>query len=276
MPIGLSAPPATRRPYATAALVLLLVAVFAWTLLLRRATPALFCSDLTESAQALRSSADTLQGFTCRWGAVPDQLHRGRDLLTLLTSVFVHTGWLHLLVNLAFLAAFAPRVEEDLGHAGLLLLFLGSATVAGVVHVLLVPDQTDPSIGASGGVAGVLGAHLLLAPRAQVRVLVAVVPVRLPTWFVIGMWAGVQLVYTVVALQRAQHPGGVSYDVHVVGFVTGLTAVLLALHWRPGLRRWRPARPSSTASSASAPAPSPGASGEPPGPRSVSGEPPIR
>lgn len=240
MPIGVSAPPTTRRPYVTASLVLVLVAVFAWTLLLRRAAPALYCTDLTESAQSLRASADTLQGFTCRWGAVPDQLHRGRDLLTLLTSVFVHVGWVHLLVNVAFLAAFAPRVEDDLGHAGVLAVFVGCATVAGVVHVLLAPDQTDPSIGASGGVAGVLGAHLLLAPRAQVRVLVAVVPVRLPTWFVIGTWAGLQLVYAVVALRRAQDLGAVSYDVHAVGFVVGLTVVLLALWWRPGLRRWQP------------------------------------
>lgn len=240
MPIGFSAPPRHCRPYVTGSVVLVLIAVFAWTLLLRRAPPALFCSDLTESAQALRSSADTLQGFACRWGAVPDELHRGRDLLTLLTSVFVHIGWLHVFVNVAFFAAFAPRVEEDLGHAGLMAVFLGAATVAGVVHVLLVPNQTDPSIGASGGVAGVLGAHLLLAPRAEVRVLVAVVPVRLPTWFAIGVWAGLQLAYAVVVLRRAQYPGGVSYDVHVLGFVTGVTAVLLALWWRPGLRTWRP------------------------------------
>ena len=240
MPIGLSAPPTSRRPLVTASVVLVLLVVFAWTLLLRRAPPALFCSDLTESTQALRASADTLQGFTCCWGAVPDQLHRGRDLLTLLTSVFVHTGWLHLLFNVAFFVAFAPRVEEDLGPAGLLAVFLGTATVAGVVHVLLVPNQTDPSIGASGGVAGVLGAHLLLAPRAQLRVLIAVVPVRLPTWFAIGMWAGLQVAYTVVALRRAQYPVGVSYDVHAVGFVAGLAAVSVALWWRPGLRRWRP------------------------------------
>lgn len=245
MPIGLSAPPTSSRPYATASVVLVLLAVFTWTLFLRRAPEALFCSDLTESAAALRASADTLQGFTCRWGAVPDELHRGERLPTLLTSVFVHVGWLHLLVNVAFLAAFAPRVEEDLGAAGVLALFVGSATVAGVVHVLLAPNQTDPGIGASGGVAGVLGAHLLLAPRAHVRVLVAVVPVRLPTWFVIGMWAGLQLAYTVVALRRAEDPGGVSYDVHAVGFAAGLTAVLLALWWRPGLRRWRPAGPAA-------------------------------
>lgn len=239
MPIGVSAPPTFRRPYVTVALAVALAAVFLGTLLLRRAPPALFCTDLTESASALRASADTLQGFVCRWGAVPDELHRGRGLITLLTSVFLHTGWLHVVLNLAFLGAFAPRVEEDLGHAGLLAVFLGSATLAGAVHVLLVPGQTDPSIGASGGIAGVLGAHLLLAPWAQVRVLVGPVPVRLPTWFAIGMWIAVQLAYAVVVLRRAEPSGAVSYDVHVVGFAAGLTAVALTLRGRPGLRRWQ-------------------------------------
>ena len=254
MPIGVSAPGRTHLPLVTVSVVLVLVAVFAGTLLLRRAPQALFCSDLTESAEALRASADTVQGFACRWGAVPDQLHRGRDLLTLLSSVFVHVDALHLLANVAFFAAFAPRVEDDLGHAGLLALFLGSAVVAGVGHVLLVPDQTDPSIGASGGVAGVLGAHLLLAPRAQVRVLVAVVPVRLPTWFVIGTWAGLQLAYAILSLRRSQGAGAVSYDVHAVGFLTGLVAVLLALRRRPDLRTWRPAQPVSTPPAAPPPA----------------------
>lgn len=224
----------------TVLVVLLLVGVFVRTLLLRSAPPALFCTDLEESAAALRASADTVQGFVCRWGAVPDELRQGRDLLTLVTSVFVHTSWLHLLVNLAFFVAFAPRVEEDLGHAGLLALVLGSAVVAGAVHVLLAPFVVDPGIGASGAVAGVLGAHLVLAPRAEVRVLVGPVPVRLPTWFVIGTWALLQAVYTVVSLRRAEPGGAVSYDVHAVGFTVGLLVVLLALRVRPDLRRWQP------------------------------------
>ena len=124
----------------------------------------------------------------CHWGAVPDELHHGRRLVTLVTAVFVHAGWLHLLVNVVFLVAFAPRVEEDLGHLGLLALFLGSAGRRDAVHVLVVPDLVAPSVGASGALAGVLGAHLLLAPRARLRVLVGPVPVRLPTWFVIGLW----------------------------------------------------------------------------------------
>ena len=124
LPLGLSAPPLHRRPYATAVLVLAMLGVFVYVLQLREAAPALFCSDLTE-------------------------------------SVVVHAGWLHLLANLAFLAAFAPRVEEDLGPTGLVALFFGSAVLAAGAHVLLVPDLTAPGIGASGGVAGILGAHLL-------------------------------------------------------------------------------------------------------------------
>ena len=240
MPIGLSAPPASRRPVVTALVVVLLVGVFVRTLLLRSPPPALFCTDLEESATALRASADTVQGFVCRWGAIPDELREGRDLFTLLTSVFVHTSWLHLLVNVAFLVAFAPRVEEDLGHAGLLALALGSAVLAGAAHVLLAPFVVDPGIGASGAVAGVLGAHLVLAPRAEVRVLVGPVPVRLPTWFVIGTWAVLQGVYTVLALRRAEPGGAVSYDVHAVGFAIGLLTVLVLLRLRPDLRRWRP------------------------------------
>jgi membrane associated rhomboid family serine protease len=243
MPIGVSAPPVRRWPVATAVLALLLVAVFVRTLLLRSAPPALFCSDLEESAAALQASADTVQGFVCRWGAIPDELRQGQDLVTLLTSVFVHTSWLHLLANTAFLVAFAPRVEEDLGRAGLLGVFLVSAAVAGAVHVLLAPFVTDPGIGASGGVAGVLGAHLLLAPRAEVRVLVGPVPVRLPTWFAIGTWAVLQGVYAVLVLRRAEDGSAVSYDVHVVGFAVGLLVVLVALRVRPDLRSWRPPAP---------------------------------
>ena len=240
LPIGLSAPPRCRKPYATAALVVVVLAVHVRLLLLREAPPALYCSDLTESARALAASADTVQGFVCRWGAVPDELREGERLFTLVTSVFVHASWLHLLPNVLFLGAFAPRVEEDLGAAGLLALSLGSGVVAGAAHVLVVPLSTDPSIGASGAVAGVLGAHLLLAPHAQVRVLIGPVPLRLPTWFVLGLWFGLQLFYTALVLRRAEYPGGTAYEVHLVGFLCGAAVVALALRRRPGLRRWQP------------------------------------
>lgn len=243
LPIGVSAPPRSRRPWVTALLVAAVVGVFVHVLLLREAPAALFCSDLFESPQAVADSAGTVQAFVCRWGAVPDEVSRGRALETVVTAAFVHVGWWHLLANVLFLVAFLPRVEEDLGHVGALALFLLCAAVGGAAHVLLVPGLTTPSVGASGGVAGVLGAHLLLARGAQVRVLVGPVPVRLPSRFVICVWAGLQLVYTAVVLRRAETVGAVSYETHVVGFLVGLAVVAAAVAVRPGLPRWTPPPP---------------------------------
>jgi membrane associated rhomboid family serine protease len=222
-----------------------LLGVFVHVLLLRDAPPALFCSDLTESAQAVARSDGTVQAFACRWGVIPDDLDDSGRWNTLATALFVHTGWLHLLGNLAFLVAFAPRVEEDLGHAGLGALFVGCGVVAGGAHVLLAPGQTAPSIGASGGVAGVLGAHLLLSRGATVRVLVGPVPMRLPSRFVIAVWALLQFAYTAVLLRRADSSSAVAYEVHAVGFLLGLAVVSVARLVRPGLGQWAGQRPSS-------------------------------
>lgn len=240
LPVGVSAPPGSRRPWVTGLLVVALVGVLVHVTLLRDAPAALFCSDLVESPRAVADSAGTVQAFVCRWGAVPDEVSHGRALETVVTSVFVHVGWWHLLANVLFLAAFLPRVEEDLGHLGASALFLVCATAGGLAHVLLFPGLTSPSVGASGGVAGVLGAHLLLARGAQVRVLVGLFPVRLPSRFVICVWAGLQIVYTAVVLRRAQYDGSVSYEAHTVGFLVGLAVVATAVVLRPGLRRWRP------------------------------------
>jgi rhomboid family protein len=231
LPIGLSAPPRTHRPWATAVLTLVCVAVYVRLQLLRDAPAALFCSDLTESRRSLQRAGGTVQLFVCQYGAIPDDLVKGRHLLTLFTALFVHASWFHLLANLLFLVAFAPRVEEDLGSGGLLALFVGSGVLGGVAHVLVAPNLVSPAIGASGAVAGVMGAHLLLAPKqAQVRVLIGPVPLRLPSRFVIALWAVLQIGYAAWALSRAEYPGGTSYEVHAVGFAVGV--VVVSVWWR--------------------------------------------
>lgn len=229
LPIGLSAPPRLHRPWMTAVLSLLCVAVYVRVALLRHAARALYCTDLTESPEALRRASDTVQLFVCQYGAIPDDIHEGRHLVTLLTALFVHASWFHLVSNLLFFVAFAPRVEEDLGSLGLLGLFVLSGVVGGVAHVLVAPNLVSPAIGASGAVAGVMGAHLLLARGATVRVLIGPVPMRLPSRFVIGLWALLQAAYTAWSLSRAEYPGGTSYEVHAVGFAVGLLVVTV---WR--------------------------------------------
>jgi membrane associated rhomboid family serine protease len=177
----------------------------------------------------LRRASGTVQLFVCQYGAIPDSIHKGHDFLTLVTAQFVHAGWFHLGSNMLFLAAFAPRVEEDLGSAGLLALFLGGGVVGGLAHVVVAPNLVTPAIGASGAVAAIMGAHLLLArATAQVRVLIGPVPMRLPTRFVIALWALLQVGYAAWALSRAEYPGGTSYEVHAVGFALGLAVAALA------------------------------------------------
>ena len=238
LPIGLSGGPLRRWPWATTGLVLAVLAVFLRVQLLREAPPAPYCTDLAESEQAVRAAAGTVQSFVCRYGAIPDELRRGEDLATLVTAAFLHTGWLHLVGNVAFLAAFAPRVEQELGGPALLALYLGGGSVATTAHAFVVPGSVAPAIGASGAMAAVMGAHLLLAPRGEVRVLVGPVPVRLPTWFVIGFWVVQQTVATAVVLSRAVYPGGTAFETHVAGFLAGAAVGAVVL-----LRRRRSSAP---------------------------------
>jgi membrane associated rhomboid family serine protease len=240
IPLGISAAPQRVRPVVTALLALLIVGVFARVVLLRDAPLAPFCSDLDESAEAVRRAAGTVQAFVCQYGAIPDELAHGHHVHAYFTATFVHVGWFHALTNLLFLAAFAPRVEEDLGHTGLLVLFVAAGALATEAHVRLVPHLVTPAVGASGAVAAVLGAHLVLAPRATLRVLAGPFPLRLPSWFVIVVWAVLQSAYTTVALRRAEYPVASAYDVHVAGFVIGAACVDAAALLRPDLRRWRP------------------------------------
>ena len=104
--------------------------------------------------------------------------------------------------------------------------------VGGVAHVLVAPNLVSPAIGASGAVAGVMGAHLLLAKGARVRVLIGPVPMRLPSRVVIALWALLQVGYTAWSLSRAEYPGGTSYEVHAVGFAFGLAVVAAWLRVR--------------------------------------------
>ena len=243
LPIGLSAPPRSHRPWMTGVLTLVCVAVSVRVLLLREAPLTPYCTDLTESPRALQRASGTVQLFVCQYGAIPDELIKGRHLLTLATAIFVHAGWFHLVSNLLFFIAFAPRVEEDLGSGGLLALFLGSGVLGGLAHVLVAHNLVSPAIGASGAVAGVMGAHLLLAKGAQVRVLIGPVPMRLPSRFVIALWAVLQVAYAAWALSRAEYPGGTSYEVHAAGFAVGVVVVAVwsrlrrsaELTWHPDI-----------------------------------------
>ena len=150
--------------------------------------------------------------------------------LSVLSAMFLHGGWAHLLGNMLFLYVFGNNVEDRFGRLKFLLFYLLSGYVATYGFSVLDSGSTTPLVGASGAVAGVLGAYLVMYPRAKVWSLLTFfffLPVRLPAWLVLGSWFVLQYLYFRGA--GVSGAGGVAYGAHVIGFVVG---VLLALPYR--------------------------------------------
>jgi len=160
--------------------------------------------------------------------------------LSVLWAMFLHGGWLHLLGNMLYLFVFGNNVEDRLGRLRFLLFYLGAGAVASYGFALADPDSLTPLVGASGAVAGVLGAYLLLFPRARIISLLTFfffLPIALPAWIVLGSWFLLQWAYSSGA-GIAEGGGGVAYLAHVIGFAVGAVYVALS-----GRRRSRPPPP---------------------------------
>jgi len=161
--------------------------------------------------------------------------------LTLLTSMFLHGGILHLAGNLLYLWVFGNNVEDRLGHLPYLLFYIGAGLAAAGVQIALEPDARLPMVGASGAISGVLGAYLVLWPRARVLIFLPVLPFFLPrvrAGWLLGFWFAMQLAGAVAAPSEL---GGVAFGAHVGGFLAGV-AVGLVLRQRPRLGPWGPRR----------------------------------
>ncbi|HEY3009410.1 MAG TPA: rhomboid family intramembrane serine protease [Micromonosporaceae bacterium] len=154
--------------------------------------------------------------------------------LSVLFSMFLHGGWLHLLGNMLFLWVFGNNIEDRFGRVRYLLLYLLCGYVAAYGFALFNQASAQPLIGASGAVAGVLGAYLVLYPRARVWSLVPIlffIPLRLPAWLVLGLWFVLQWLYSSgLAVSEA---GSVAYLAHVFGFLVGMLLAIPMLPRRP-------------------------------------------
>jgi len=146
--------------------------------------------------------------------------------LTLLTSMFLHGSWMHLIGNMLYLWIFGNNVEDSMGHARFVLFYVVCGVAAAFAQALLNPDSAIPMIGASGAISGVLGAYLLLHPRARVLVLVPLgfftQLVYLPAMLVLGLWFVLQVVSSALADPGT---GGVAFAAHVGGFVAGMALI---------------------------------------------------
>lgn len=179
------------------------------------------------------TSGDALQSSAISFGlipavfngvfALPADYQTIPDALTLLTYAFLHGDIWHLAGNMAFLWVFADNVEDALGHVRFLAFYCLSAIAAGYVHVLATPASEAPVIGASGAVAGVVGAYLILHPFAKVWILaIGRIPLRLASFWILGFWASFQ-VYEVLTSDGGQ----TAWWTHIGGFVFGAGLVVL-------------------------------------------------
>jgi len=160
------------------------------------------------------------------YGLIPDQIR----LTTIFTSMFLHGGWLHVLGNMWFLWIFGDNIEDTLGHTKFLLFYLACGVVAALGQWISSPYSTVPMVGASGAIAGVMGAYLIKFPRSRILTLVFILffittveipaPIMLAYWFVIQLFSGLGSIAT-----RQLSSGGTAFFAHVGGFVAGLVLV---------------------------------------------------
>jgi len=177
-----------------------------------------------------------LNAFLFSFGLVPAHLtaslHAGTyaaALLPVLTSMFLHAGWLHIIFNMWWLWIFGDNVEDWLGHFPYLLFYLLSGLGASLVHILFNLGSQVPSVGASGAIAGVMGAYFVLFPSARVLTFIFVFFTWLPAWLILGYWFVLQFLSgaatSIVAGQGSS--GGIAVWAHVGGFLTGVAMIKL-------------------------------------------------
>jgi len=201
--------PTRRTPVLTYGLIAINVLVFFWQLGL--------------SERELQQTFETLAIVPANVTANPFSLE---TVLDFLRSMFFHGGWDHILGNMLYLWLFGDNVEDRLGEILYLVLYFGSGFVAGIAQILINPDSTIPMIGASGAIAGVLGAYLVLFPGVKVRGIIPLGRIgamqEWPAVIVLGMWFILQLVNGVASLgPQSQYGGGVAFFAHVGGFIAG-------------------------------------------------------
>ncbi|WP_424940578.1 rhomboid family intramembrane serine protease [Aliiroseovarius sp. S253] len=211
--------PSERRPFVTYALLAVNALVF------------LYMWPLYGSTAASQVFVD--------YGMIPQRLSQGVDLETLVTSMFLHGGFMHFAGNMLFLWIFGDNLEDMLGHVRFLLFYLATGIAAALLQYATDPGSPVPMIGASGAIAGVMGGYLLLFPKAKVDVLFIIVIIfkiiPIPAWAALLVWFGLQLFNGVASF--GVEGGGVAHWAHAGGFIAGF-ALIAPLWMRLGAQRF--------------------------------------
>jgi membrane associated rhomboid family serine protease len=191
-----------------------------------------------------QGSEGALQSFIQAWGVVPREYTTGHDIApmiplpfwtTLLTSMFLHGGWMHLGGNMLYLWIFGDNLEKVMGNARFLIFYLVCGIAAAITHIVFSGGSTVPTVGASGAISGILGGYLVLFPRNRVRVLTRGGIMAVPAIVVLGFWIVIQLISGFGSIASTAETGGVAYLAHVGGFVAGLLLVKPMTLGRPAV-----------------------------------------
>ncbi|MCU0802198.1 MAG: rhomboid family intramembrane serine protease [Rhodobacteraceae bacterium] len=165
--------------------------------------------------------------FFYEWGLVPRFVMAGEQGHTIITSMFLHGGWMHIIGNMLFLWVFGDNLEDQMGHFTFLGFYLASGVAAAGLQIAADPQSIVPMVGASGAIAGVLGGYLLLFPKARVDVLIFFVifirVIPIPAWIVLGLWFAMQVFS---GFATPTEGGGVAYWAHAGGFIAGVVLAL--------------------------------------------------
>ncbi|MBI5810893.1 MAG: rhomboid family intramembrane serine protease [Deltaproteobacteria bacterium] len=206
--------PTYSFPYVTISIIVINTVVFIFQLTLGQRLEEAFIFKTAAIPYEITHFADMAPALQ---GRVPPPF-------TLLTAMFVHGGVLHLGGNMLYLWIFGDNIEDRLGHVKFILFYLAAGLAASMTHILVEPDSTMPMIGASGAIAGVLGAYFFLFPRAQVLTLVFLVffvnVVKIPALFFLGFWFLMQVL-------SSGSGGGIAWYAHIGGFVAGAAGILI-------------------------------------------------
>jgi membrane associated rhomboid family serine protease len=169
------------------------------------------------------------EAFIMKWAFVPSRFlaDPAADLLTLFTAMFMHAGWVHLGGNMLYLWIFGDNVEDRFGHAKFAIFYLLCGLAATFAQLAFNLKSTVPNLGASGAIAGVLGAYILLFPKGKVRVLQGQGVVQVPALLAIGLWIVLQFFSGIGSIANTADTGGVAYMAHIGGFVAGFVLTFL-------------------------------------------------
>jgi membrane associated rhomboid family serine protease len=169
------------------------------------------------------------EAFIMKWAFVPTRFlaNPGGELLTLFTSMFMHAGWLHLGGNMLYLWIFGDNVEDRFGHGKYIIFYLLCGLLATFAQLAFNTTSDIPNLGASGAIAGVLGAYIILFPKGRIKVLSGSRTVQVSALIVIGLWIVLQLFSGIGSIAASSSVGGVAYMAHIGGFVAGILLTFL-------------------------------------------------